>query len=46
MQKYGQKTKKNTPKMGGFPPFLTPKDFFKNWALPLLYLYGALNAKD
>ena len=31
------------PKNGGFPPFVTPQDFFfKNWALSLLFPYGAL----
>ena len=30
------------PKNRGFPLFVTPKDFFfKNWALSLLYSYGA-----
>ena len=32
------------PKNGGFPPFATPKIFFKNWALSLLYHYGALTS--
>ena len=31
--------------MGGFPPFVTPQDFFsKNRALSLLYPYGALTS--
>ena len=30
------------PKNGAFPPFVTPMICFKNWALSLLYLYGAL----
>ena len=32
------------PKNGGFPPFMTPKIFFKNRALSLLYPYGALTS--
>ena len=32
------------PKNGGFPPFVTPLDFFKNRALSLLYPYGALTS--
>ena len=33
------------PKNGGFPPFVTPQDFFlKNWALSLLYPFGALTS--
>ena len=32
------------PKNGGFPPFVTPKIFFKNQALSLLYPYGALTS--
>ena len=33
------------PKNGGFPPFVTPQDFFfKNRALSLLYPYGALTS--
>ena len=32
------------PKNGGFPPFVTPKIFFKNRALSLLYPYGALTS--
>ena len=34
---------KNVPKKG-FPPICDPKIFFKNWALSLLYPYGALTS--
>ena len=30
------------PQNGGCPPFVTPKIFFKNRALSLVYPYGAL----
>ena len=44
MQSYGQKTSK-MPQKWGFPPFVTPQDFFfKNRALSLLYPYGALTS--
>ena len=43
MQRYGQKTSK-IPLKWGFPPFVTPKIFFKNRALSLLYPYGALTS--
>ena len=33
------------PKNGGFPPFVTSQDFFKNRALSLLYPYGDLMQK-
>ena len=29
MQRYGQKTLKNTQKNGFFPPFVTPQEFFQ-----------------
>ena len=32
------------PQNGVFPPFVTPKIFFKNRALSLLYTYGALTS--
>ena len=32
------------PKNGGFPPFVTPKIFFKNRALSFLYPYDALTS--
>ena len=32
------------PQNGCFPPFVTPKIFFKNRALSLLYPYGALTS--
>merc|ERR1719494_225858 len=35
---------KKHPKNGGFPPFVTPRFFFKNRALSLLYPYGALTS--
>ena len=37
------KKHKTYPQNGGFPPFVSPTDFFfKNRALSLLYPYGAL----
>ena len=38
------KKHKKCPQNGVFPPFLTPKIFFKNRALSLLYPYGALTS--
>ena len=38
------KKHKKCPQNWGFPPFVTPKDFFKNRALSLLYLYGTLTS--
>ena len=29
---------------GRFPQFVTHQDFFKNWVLSLLYLYGPLTS--
>ena len=43
MQRYGQKTLIEPPKWV-FSPFVTPKDFFKNRALSLLYPNGALTS--
>ena len=34
------------PKNGGFPPFVTPKIFFKYRTLSLLYPYGALTSYE
>ena len=38
------KTHKKCPQKWGFPPFVTPKIFFKNRALSLLNPYGALTS--
>ena len=43
MQRYGQKTSK-MPQKWGTPTFVTPKIFFKNRALSLLYPYGSLTS--
>ena len=44
MQRYGQKTSKIPPKWV-FSPICDPqRSFFKNWALSLLYPYGALTS--
>ena len=43
MKRYGQKTSK-CPQNGVFPPFVTPKIFFKTLALSLLYPYDALTS--
>ena len=32
------------PQNGDFPPFVTPQDFFQNWALSLLYPYDPLTS--
>ena len=43
MQRYGQKTSKNAPKMGVSHPFVTPEFFFsKIGLLSLLYPSGTL----
>ena len=44
MDKKHQKCPKNAPKMGVSPICDPPRFFFKNRALSLLYLYGALTS--
>ena len=44
MQRYGQKTSKMPQKWVFFPICDPPRFFFKNWALSLLYPYGALTS--